>query len=135
MAPYFLAKLVIPHMRRERRGDIVIVSSVAAFKLLPNTACYSMGKAAAEVLSGILAKEEREHGIRCNVVGPSLTDTAMGRGAVTRLFGAKEIHDLDASMPFGHVCSPREVAAAIVYLVSDANPYASGQKFYIDGGG
>lgn len=135
VGPYWLAQLAMPHLRSARRGDIVMVSSVATLKLLPNTATYSMSKAAAEALSGVLAKEEREYGIRCNVVGPSLTDTVMARGAVRRLFGVENIHDLDEKQPFGHVCSPQEVAAAIVYLVSDANPYASGQKFYIDGGG
>ena len=135
MAPYFLAKLAIPHMRSRRRGDIIIVSSAATLKLPPRTAAYSMSKAAAEALCGVLAKEEREHGIRCNVIGPSLTDTLMARGVVKRLFGAEDIRDLDASQPFGHVCRPEEVAAAVVYLASDANPYVSGQKLYIDGGG
>jgi NAD(P)-dependent dehydrogenase (short-subunit alcohol dehydrogenase family) len=135
LAPYFLANLVIPHMRRQKRGDIVMISSVATLKLLPNTASYAMSKAAAEALSGVLSKEERQHGIRCNVVGPGLTDTAMARGVVSRLFGADDIRQLDVKQPFGHVCSPQEVAAAVVYLVSDANPYANGQRIYIDGGG
>jgi len=135
MAPYFLAHLAIPHMRREKRGDIVLISSVSTQLLLPCTASYTMSKTALEALSTILAKEERQHGIRCNVVGPSLTDTEMGRGVVSAIHGVNDIRQLDASMPFGHVCSPQEVAAAVVYLVSDANPYANGQKLYIDGGG
>ena len=135
MAPYFLSQLAIPHMRKHERGDIIIISSVATLKLLPNTATYSMAKAAAEALSGVLAKEERQYGIRCNVVGPGLTDTAMARGVVSRLFGTDDIRKLDERQPFGHVCSPQEVAAAVLYLVSDANPYANGQKVYIDGGG
>ena len=135
MAPHFLSKLVLPHMRKEKRGDIIMISSVATQSLAANGAPYSMGKAAMEALALTLAKEERKHGIRTNVVGPTLTDTEMGRRLAQARTGVKNIHDLDDQYPFGHVCSPEEVAAAVVYLVSDANPYANGQKLYINGGG
>ncbi|WP_119418617.1 SDR family NAD(P)-dependent oxidoreductase [Desertibaculum subflavum] len=135
MAPHFLSKLVLPHMRKEKRGDIIMISSVATQSLAANGAPYSMGKAAMEALALTLAKEERKHGIRTNVVGPTLTDTEMGRRLAQARTGVKNIHELDDQYPFGHVCSPEEVAAAVVYLVSDANPYANGQKLYINGGG
>ena len=135
MAPHFLSKLVLPHMRKEKRGDIIMISSVATQSLAANGAPYSMGKAAMEALALTLAKEERKHGSRTNVVGPTLTDTEMGRRLAQARTGVKNIHDLDDQYPFGHVCSPEEVAAAVVYLVSDANPYANGQKLYINGGG
>ena len=135
MAPHFLSRLVLPHMRKEKRGDIVMISSVATLSFAANGAPYSMGKAAVEALAMTLAKEERKHGIRTNVVGPGLTDTDMGRRLNTARTGIKDIHELDASAPFGHICSPEEVAAAVVYLASDANPYANGQKLYINGGG
>ena len=48
--------------------------------------------------------------------------------------GTANIADLDASSPFGRVSVPEDVAAACVWLVSDANPYANGQKINIDGG-
>jgi 3-oxoacyl-[acyl-carrier protein] reductase len=135
MAPHFLCKLVIPHMRKEKRGDIIMISSVATQTLAANGAPYSMGKAAMEALALTLAKEERKYGIRTNVVGPTLTDTEMGRRLAHARTGVKDIHELDDQYPFGHVCSPEEVAAAVVYFVSDANPYANGQKLYINGGG
>jgi len=137
MAPHFVSKLVLPHMRREKRGDIIIISSVATLHMAANGGPYNMGKAAAEALALTLAKEERKHGIRTNIVAPSLTDTDMGRRLAAARMGRKEmdIHELDDKYPFGHVCSAQEVAAAVVYLVSDANPYANGQKLNIDGGG
>ncbi|HUD52717.1 SDR family NAD(P)-dependent oxidoreductase [Parvibaculum sp.] len=137
MAPHFVSKLVVPHMRKERRGDIVIISSVATLHMAANGGPYNMGKAAAEALALTLAKEERKYGIRTNIVAPSLTDTDMGRRLAAARMGKKEmdIHELDDKYPFGHVCSAEEVAAAVVYLVSDANPYANGQKLNIDGGG
>ena len=45
----------------------------------------------------------------------------------------ENIRDLDATSPFGRVSTPEDVAAAVVWLVSDGNPYANGQKINIDG--
>jgi NAD(P)-dependent dehydrogenase (short-subunit alcohol dehydrogenase family) len=45
-----------------------------------------------------------------------------------------DVHKLDAGSPFGRVSVPEDVAAAVTWLVSDANPYANGQKINIDGG-
>ncbi|MGB3810783.1 MAG: SDR family oxidoreductase [Parvibaculum sp.] len=137
MAPHFMSKLVIPQMREQKRGDIIIISSVATLHHAANGGPYNMGKAAAEALALTLAKEERKYGIRTNIIAPGLTATDMGSRLAAARAGKKgmDIHDLDATMPFGHVCSPEEVAAAVVYMVSDANPYANGQKINIDGGG
>jgi NAD(P)-dependent dehydrogenase (short-subunit alcohol dehydrogenase family) len=87
-----------------------------------------------EALARTIAKEERKHGIRCNIVAPSLTVTEMGIRLSKATRGVKDIHELDATSPFGRVSEPEDVAAAVVWLVSDANPYANGQKINIDGG-
>jgi NAD(P)-dependent dehydrogenase (short-subunit alcohol dehydrogenase family) len=132
-APHYLCKLVVPHMRKEKRGDIVMISSVATRGNGPNGAPYNMGKAAMEALALTLAKEERQHGIRTNIVGPSLTVTEMGI-RLTKARTGGDIHKLDASSPFGRVSVPQDVAAVVTFLVSDANPYANGQRIYVDGG-
>ncbi len=132
-APHYLCKLVLPHMRQEKRGDIVMISSVATRGHAANGAPYNMGKAAMEALALTLAKEERAHGIRTNIVAPSLTVTEMGK-RLTQARTGGDIHKLDASSPFGRVSVPEDVAAAVTWLVSDANPYANGQKINIDGG-
>ncbi len=133
--PHYLSKLVIPHMRKQKRGDIIMISSIATRHNAANGAPYSMGKAAMEALAQTIAKEERKHNIRTNIVGPSLTVTEMGRRLTKATHGGKDIHELDAAAPFGRVSVPEDVAAAVTYLVSNANPYANGQKIYIDGGG
>jgi NAD(P)-dependent dehydrogenase (short-subunit alcohol dehydrogenase family) len=131
--PHYLCKLVVPHMRKEKRGDIVMISSVATRGNAANGAPYNMGKAAMEALALTLAKEERKHGIRTNIVAPSLTVTEMGV-RLTKAITGGDIHKLDATSPFGRVSVPEDVAAAVTWLVSDANPYANGQKINIDGG-
>lgn len=134
LAPHRLSQLVLPVMREEERGDIVMISSVATLSNGPNGAPYNMGKAAMEALALTLAKEERKHGIRTNIVSPSLTVTEMGTRLVKARSGA-DIHDLDASSPFGRVSVPEDVAAAVLFFVSNANPYCNGQKLNVDGGG
>lgn len=133
--PHYLAKLVIPHMRKQKRGDIVMISSVATDHHAANGGPYNMAKAAMEALALTLAKEERAHGIRCNVVKPSLTVTQMGIRLARARTGGADIHALDAQSPFGRVSVPEDVAAVVAFLVSDANPYVNGQCIAVDGGG
>jgi 3-oxoacyl-[acyl-carrier protein] reductase len=133
--PHYLSKLVVPQMRGLGRGDIIMISSVATLGNGPRGGPYNMGKAAMEALALTLAKEERAHGIRTNIVAPSLTVTEMGKRLTKATAGVDDIHELDARSPFGRVSTPEDVAAAVVWLVSSANPYANGQKININGGG
>jgi 3-oxoacyl-[acyl-carrier protein] reductase len=134
-APHYMSKLAIPHLRMHKRSDIIMISSVATLQHSPNGAPYTMGKAAAEALALTLAKEEQKHGIRVNIVAPSLTVSDMGSRLAKTIAGVDDIHQLDAKFPFGRVSTPDDVAGAVVWLVSDANTYASGQKINIDAGG
>jgi len=69
-----------------------------------------------------------------NIVAPPLTDTDMGQ-KLAKARGTASIHDLDATMPFGHVCSPEEIANVVRFLVSDRNTYVSGEKISVHGAG
>ena len=116
--PHYLAALTLPKMRTLGRGDIVMISSVATRSLGPNGAPYNMGKTAMEALAYTLAKEEREHGIRVNIVAPGLVDTDMGQRLIKAVQGVEDIRSLDQSMPFGRVCQPEDVANVVRFLVS-----------------
>jgi 3-oxoacyl-[acyl-carrier protein] reductase len=133
--PHYLSKLALPHLRKQVRSDIVMISSGATTGYGPNGAPYQMGKAAMEALAFGLAKEERRNGVRSHIVAPSLTVTEMGERLVKSRGTAANIHDLDATSPFGRVSVPEDVAAVVTFLVSDANPYVSGQKVNVNGGG
>ncbi|MEP7099742.1 MAG: SDR family oxidoreductase, partial [Burkholderiales bacterium] len=125
--PYHLSQLLLPQMRTRGRGDIVMISSVATRLFSANGSPYSMAKAAMEALARTLAKEERAHGIRTNIVSPSLTVTDMGQRLV-RARGTDDIHTLDAAAPFGRLSVPQDVASVVLYLVSGANFYVNGQN-------
>jgi NAD(P)-dependent dehydrogenase (short-subunit alcohol dehydrogenase family) len=129
-----VSKLVLPSMREQPRGDIVMISSAATVHLAGNSAPYNMAKAALEALSATLAKEERRNGIHVNVVAPGLVDTEMGRRLVKGAAGVDDIRTLDHRSPFGHVCTPEEVAEAVRFLVSERASYITGQRLGVEGG-
>ena len=131
---FAFAKLVLPSMRAQPRGDIVMISSAATTQWAGYSSPYNMGKAALEALARTLAKEERANGIHVNIVAPGLTDTEMGRRLARGAMGVEDIHSLDATSSFGHVCSPEEVADVVRFVVSDAAGYLTDQKIVVDGG-
>ena len=128
------SKLVLPSMRAQARGDIVMISSAATLHMAANSAPYNMAKAALEALSATLSKEERRNGIHVNVVAPGLVDTDMGRRLVKGALGVDDIHSMDERSAFGHVCTPEEVADVVRYVVSERASYLTGQRIGVDGG-
>jgi NAD(P)-dependent dehydrogenase (short-subunit alcohol dehydrogenase family) len=134
LAAFVLCKTLVPAMRDAPRGDVVMISSVATTHMNANSAPYNMGKAALEALAMGLAKEERRNGIHVNVVAPGLVETEMGRRLVKGAMGVEDIHTLDAGSPFGHVCTPEEVADVVRAVVGDTGRYLSGIKITVDGG-
>lgn len=133
--PHYLSKLVIPNMRTRSRGDIIMISSVAARGLGPNGAPYNMGKAAMEALAMTLFKEERRYNIRVNVVRPGLTETEMGSRLARATQGVQSMRDIDKRSAFGRVAQPEDVANVVRYLVSERGFYLTGQCIEVDGGG
>ena len=134
-APHYLSKLVLPSMRTQPRGDIIMISSVAASSLGPNGAPYNMGKAAMEALAMTLFKEERRNNIRVNIVAPGLTDTEMGTRLARATQGIQSLREIDARSAFGRVAQPEDVANVVRYLVSEQAFYITGQKIEVDAGG
>ncbi len=130
-------RLVLPGMRAASRGDIVMISSVAAHSHGANGAPYSMGKAALESLAYTLAKEELANGIHVNIVAPGLVETDMGVRLARAIYRKREMDDLrelDESFPFGRVCQPGDVADVVTYLCSEQAGYLTGQRIVVDGG-
>ncbi len=132
---FYCSKLVLPSMREQPRGDIVMISSAATNSMGANGAPYNMGKAALEALAQTLYKEERRNGIHVNIVAPGLVETEMGKRLAKATRGVQDIHELDKTSAFGHVCSPEEIASVVRFIVSDAASYVTGQRIYVDGGG
>ena len=132
-APFELSRLVLPGMRARGGGSIVMISSRASDLFLPGAGPYSMVKVAMDALAYTLAKEERRHGIRVNVVAPGLVDTEMGRRLVKTAVGG-DIHDLADSCDAGEICRPEDVAEVVAFLVSPAARHVWGERVKVDSG-
>jgi NAD(P)-dependent dehydrogenase (short-subunit alcohol dehydrogenase family) len=133
--PLHLCRLVVPQMRGLGRGDVIMISSVAAQLHAPRMGVYSIAKSGMESMAFTLAKEEREHGIRVNIVAPGLVETDMGKRLVQFRSGVQDIRTLDASSPFGFVCQPEDIANAVAFLVSEEGRYITNQRITVNGGG
>jgi NAD(P)-dependent dehydrogenase (short-subunit alcohol dehydrogenase family) len=134
LGAFTLSKHLVPGMRERERGDVVMISSAATSHLHAGSAPYNIAKSGLESLAMTLAKEERRHGIHVNVVAPGLVETEMGRRLVKGAMGVEDIHTLDAGSPFGHVCTPEEVADVVRFLVGSGGRYVTGVKITVDGG-
>ena len=130
---FYMSQLLIPQMRQQARGDIVMISSGAATGLNARGGPYNMAKTAQEAIAATIAKEERANGIHCNIVAPGLVETDMG----TRLMKARgnDIKTMAPTSAFGRVCQPEDIADAVLFLCSDAASYISNQRIPVNGGG
>ena len=128
-----LTQAVLPHMRKQERGDIHFISSLEPVLCLPGHGPYAMAKAALEGIAKVLAKEERSSNIRVNIIALGLVETEMGRRIVKATLG-KDIRELYTDMPFGRVCQPSDIGNLCAFLCSDKGSYISGHTIYVDGG-
>ena len=75
--PINMCRLLVPHMRAAERSDVIVISSIAAQALKPGFGVYSVSKAAVEAMAHTLAREEKQNGMRVNIIAPGLVDTDM----------------------------------------------------------
>jgi 3-oxoacyl-[acyl-carrier protein] reductase len=114
-----------------RGGAIVNISSIAAQRLMPNTAAYGTSKAAIDALSTVLAGELGPQRIRVNVVAPGMIDTSrmddVPRGKVW-----DEV--VRANIPLQRAGTGADIAHMVVFLCSEQAAWITGQTFTVDGG-
>ena len=133
LGPVSLIRALLPGMREQSRADVILISSALTDAAPGNSAPYTMAKAAMEAAIRTLAREERKHGIRANIVAPGLVATDMGSRLATAL--GSDIAELDKTYPFGRVCRPEDVAGVVSFLASADSGYVTGQRLLVDGGG
>lgn len=108
------------------------MSSNAEDEPIGGLALHAMSKAAVNMLTRTLATELGPSGIRVNAVAPGFTVTAMtvkDDASADALIARNR-----ARSPLGMVGTPEDIAEAILYLVSDASRFVTGQILRVNGG-
>ena len=133
-APFRLMRAAFPHLK-QRRGNVVNVSSVNGRRVFPNLSAYNTSKAALDHLTRTAAIDWAPHGVRVNAVNPGVTVTKLHRRSgmsedayAAFLVRSKETH------PLGRPGQASEIAALIVFLASDEAGWITGETIAIDGG-
>ncbi|MYS91675.1 MULTISPECIES: 2,3-dihydro-2,3-dihydroxybenzoate dehydrogenase [Streptomyces] len=136
---FHMSRAVVNRMVPRRSGALVTVASNAAGTPRTQMAAYAASKAAATMFTKCLGLEVAEYGIRCNLVAPGSTDTPMlssmwhddsGREATVR----GSLETFKVGIPLRKLAAPRDVADAVVFLLSEEASHITLHALTVDGG-
>ena len=128
---FLCCRAVVPHMKKKGRGKIVNISSGRVLEGTPNRLHYTTAKAGVIGFTRALARELGADRINVNVVLPGLTlsDTQVASSQSSYLAG-----DDAKKRALGRAQYPEDLVGTVLYLLSDASDYVTGQSFNVDGG-
>jgi NAD(P)-dependent dehydrogenase (short-subunit alcohol dehydrogenase family) len=129
---FLCCKHAIPRMTAVGGGSIVNMGSIAALIGLPNRAAYCAAKGAVVALTRALAVDHAEQRVRVNCICPGTTQSPW----LERLLddAGESLEALIKRQPLGRLGTPEEIAAAILYVCSEAASFMTGSVLVIDGG-
>jgi len=128
-AAFRLMRASVRGMMKARWGRIVSVTSIVGVTGNPGQGNYAASKAGLIGMSKSLAAEVASRAITVNCVAPGFIATAM-----TDALADTQREKLLTAIPAGRMGAPEEIAAAVVYLASDAGAYVTGQTLHVNGG-
>ena len=126
-----VTQLICKTMVRKKRGSIINIASVAGIDLHEGNCAYGTSKAAMIAFSKTLSFEMREHGIRVNVIAPSLTKTEMANSREAEK--EKSFLTLDKN-PLNRMALPMEISNVVSFLALDMSSFITGEVIRVDGG-
>ena len=126
---YLVSKGVLRGMMKAKHGRIVNIASVVGVSGNPGQTNYAATKAGVIGFSKSLAMEVGSRNITVNVIAPGFIDTDM-----TRELGESQRDALIGKIPLARLGSSDNIAAAVVFLVSPAGAYITGETLHVNGG-
>lgn len=124
-----VTQAVLPVMVRQGRGRIVTFGSLGGKEGLAGLAAYSAASAGVIAFTKALSREVVAQGVLVNCVAPGPIDTGMIRD-----LGPDVVERMIKDSPMGRLGEPREVAALVAWLCTDASGYNTGAVFDMSGG-
>jgi NAD(P)-dependent dehydrogenase (short-subunit alcohol dehydrogenase family) len=110
-------------------GSMAFVASVSGISSAPRHIAYGVAKAGLMSMVRTAAVELGPLGIRVNAVAPGMVATPR----ISAALGESGIEEQSANSPLGAVARPKDIASALLFLVSDLAAYISGQTLTVDG--
>ena len=137
---YYLLKKVIPIMKQQNKGSVVLMGSDQVFIGKASSSVYGMTKAAIGQLAKSTAIDYAPYNIRVNCICPGTINTPLLHRAVEQFVAktgtaSEEVYkSLDAIQPMGRVGKAEEIARSVAFLLSDESSFTTGSLFAVDGG-
>jgi NAD(P)-dependent dehydrogenase (short-subunit alcohol dehydrogenase family) len=128
---FLCSKAVIGTMTKQGGGSIVDIASAEGLRAAPSNPAYGAAKAGLINLVKTLAVEWARYNVRVNAVAPGFIETPVLPMA---LEGYPHLRDIYSRVPLRRAAKQEEVAAAVIYLASEAAGYTTGVTITVDGG-
>lgn len=138
--PFYVLKEVLPIMRKQQYGNIVLMGSDQVFIGKGSSTVYGMSKAALGQLTKSTAIDYAPHNVRVNCICPGTIDTPMLEYTAERFHQAsgmpvEEIYEMwRTGQPIQRLGTPEEIGRAVLFLLSDDCPFMTGALVTADGG-
>jgi len=137
---FFAVKAVLPSMKANKNGAIILMSSDQALVAKHNSFAYNLSKAALASMAKTTALDYAAFNIRANAVCPGTIETPLYHQAIDNYCkksgeDKQKVHQNEAKLqPLGRLGQPEEVAELVLFLASDKAKFITGSLQVIDGG-